>query len=73
VVHKTLLSNSFFCYALPIIGIDKKIITQVDITLNMAYSKWYVKVYAYAIKHPALLVLGVMLLDRNAVRYVTCL
>jgi hypothetical protein len=46
------------------------IIIQVDITLNIAYVKWYVKGYAYVIRHINRLVLVVMLLDRNAVRYV---
>jgi hypothetical protein len=44
--------------------------TQADITLNIAYSKWYVEVYAYVTRHPVLLVMVVMLLDRNAVKYV---
>ena len=50
----------------PPIGIDE-IITRVDITLNIAYSKWYVKEYAYVTRHQDLLVLVVMPLDRNAV------
>ena len=45
------------------------IITQVDITLNIAYSKWYVKEYAYVTRHQDLLVLVVMLLETNAVKY----
>jgi hypothetical protein len=44
--------------------------TQVDITLNIVYSKWYVKVYAYVTRHPVLLVMVATLLDRNAVKYV---
>ena len=46
--------------------------TQVDIRVQIAYSKWYVEVYAYVTRHQDLLVLVVMLLDRNAVKYVTC-
>jgi hypothetical protein len=49
-----------------------RIITQVDIMLNVACSKWYVKEYAYVTRHPVLLVLVAMLPDRNAVRHVIC-